>query len=81
MIVRYSLVTLGFFSDWSVDVEELLLSEPHKYIGVSLCNFVHWCWEYISSASGAQHFFFSFFVRMVKDYPLENEERLPNYKC
>ena len=42
MIVRYLLVTLWFISDWllPVDVGELLLSEPRKYLGVSLCNFI-----------------------------------------
>ena len=56
MIVRYSLVTLCFISDWLVlvDVGELLLSEPRKYLGVSLCNSVHWCWEYTCFAFGAQ---------------------------
>ena len=37
-----------------MDVGELLLSEPRKYLGVSLCNFVHWCCEYICSAFSAQ---------------------------
>ena len=56
MIVRYSLVTLWFISDWllPVDVGELLLSEPRKYLGVPLCSFVHWCCEYICSTFGAQ---------------------------
>ena len=51
MIVKYSLVTLGFISDWllPVDVGELLF-EPRKYLSVSLCNSVHWCCEYICSA-------------------------------
>ena len=55
MTVRYSPVT-RFISDWLllVDVGELLLSEPRKYLGVSLCNFIHWCYEYISSVFGAQ---------------------------
>ena len=57
MIVSHSLVTPGFSSDWllPVDVGELLLSEPRKYAGVSLCNSVHWCCEYICSTSGTQH--------------------------
>ena len=56
VIVRYSLVTPCFISDWlvPVDVENLLLSEPRKYLGVFLCNFVHWCYEYICSAFDAQ---------------------------
>ena len=56
MIVKYSLVTLGFISDWllPVDVGELLF-EPRKYLSVSLCNSVHWCCEYICSAFGPQH--------------------------
>ena len=60
VIVRYSLATLCFISDWLlfVDVGELLLSEPCKYLGVSLCNFVHWCCEYICSAFGAQQISF-----------------------
>ena len=56
MIVRYSLVTLCLISDWllPVDVGKLLLSEPCKYLGVSLCNFVHRCSEYSCSAFSAQ---------------------------
>ena len=57
MTVRYSLGRLGFISDWllPVDVGELLLSEPCKYLGVSLYSSVYWCWEYICSAFGAHN--------------------------
>lgn len=31
----------------ALDVRKLLLSEPREYFGVSLCNSVLWCCEYI----------------------------------